>query len=350
MNVGDLNGEKGRNNGIAAVNEIIDHDLLVTPQNYELWLHYQNDWTPGLTADLNKSLKKSGKLDERMTETLYDKYFNHHKLDSEVIQTGTRLAHELAAALTALRAAGNKTDAFSENLDDAASALDTGRLDGSQLMSLIKSLSSATKAMSKENEELSKRLETSSSEVEELRSHLQKVRLESLTDALTGIANRKQFDNTLHMRIEEAEHIGYPLTLALCDIDFFKKFNDSWGHQTGDQVIRFVAGTLDHLKLKDQLVARYGGEEFAIIMPRVGLAEASTILERMRRAVEAKQLKRKSTDENLGNVTISIGYANLVPGEASASLIRRADEQLYVSKRSGRNRITSTGSATTAAA
>ena len=143
----------------------------------------------------------------------------------------------------------------------------------------------------------------------------------------------------LRFRTHEARNLGYPLTLAICDIDHFKSFNDTWGHQTGDQVIRFVAATLERLALKDHLVARYGGEEFAIIMPRVTAEEACGILERMRKAIEVKKLKRKSTGDSLGNVTMSFGAAELSDEDSCSTLIRRSDEQLYAAKRAGRNQV-----------
>lgn len=343
MNVMDLIGDTGRDNGKKAVDDIIEHKLAATPQNYELWLHYQHDWTPGLRADIERTLVDGGKLDQHTTETLYEKYFNSQRLNNEVFETGAKLAKELTAALKALRAAGHRTELFTENLDEAAEALEDDKLDSTQLMGLIKSLSAATKEMSRENEELSKRLEASSTEVDDLRKHLEVVRTESLTDALTGVANRKRFDETLRFRIEESQSLGYPISLALCDIDHFKSFNDTWGHQTGDQVIRFVASTLQRLALKDHLVARYGGEEFAVIMPRVSAIQALPVLERMRKAIEAKTLMRKSTNEALGNVTVSFGVADLQLDEKSEGLIMRTDELLYQSKRNGRNQVTHPG-------
>lgn len=339
MQVGDLKGETGRKNGIRALNDVIDNNLLASPQNYELWLHYQQNWTPSLTREIEAALNSGNKLDENKTEELYERHINNRKFDSAVIETGARLANELAEALRALKSAGHRTEAFAENLDVAASELDSGRLDSRQLMKLIRSLSDATKSMSKENAELTKRLEASSSEVEELRLHLHQARTESLTDTLTGVANRRLFEETLRMRITEARNLDYPLSIAMCDIDHFKRFNDTWGHQTGDQVIRFVATILKSLALKDQLVARYGGEEFVVIMPRLTLKESEIILEQMRHAVETKQLKRKSTDENLGNVTISIGATQMKPDDNASSIVARADEMLYSAKRSGRNRV-----------
>ncbi len=342
MQVGELQGENGRTKGVRAVNEIIDHSLLATPQNYELWLHIQNDWTPALTADVQNCLKSGKTIDEQACEELYEKHLGNSHLDNAVVTTGARLAQELADALAMLKSAGHKTEAFSDNLDEAAAALETGRLNNQQIMGLVHSLSQATREMSKENAELTDRLENSSKEVEDLRSHLQKVRLESLTDMLTGLANRRMFDETLRMRMEEARNLGYPLGLAMCDIDFFKQFNDTWGHQTGDQVLRFVGSVLKSHSMDDQLVARFGGEEFAIILPRLTLKGSRILLDSMRRAVETKQLKRKSTNENLGHVTISIGVAVIEPNDTAPQLIQRADEMLYAAKRNGRNQVVTT--------
>ena len=339
MKFDELTGESGREKGHSAIDSIIDHELVASPQNYELWLHYQNNWTPGLNDEIRVAIGETGRLDEQQLEELYDRYFNSARLGTHVVQTGDKLTTELTAALQALNLAGTRTDAFNESLDNAAQALEAETLDGHKLIEIVSRLSQATHDMSKQNAELSKRLEESSNEISELRDHLQLIRTEALTDSLTGVANRKQFDNMLRYRIQESRNLQYPLTLAICDIDFFKSFNDNWGHQTGDQVIRFVAATLDRLVLKDHLVARYGGEEFVIIMPRITCHDAIPVLERMRRAVEVKKLKRKSTNESLGNVTISFGVTELKADDSSATIIRRADQNLYSAKRNGRNQV-----------
>jgi diguanylate cyclase len=194
--------------------------------------------------------------------------------------------------------------------------------------------------MSKQNSSLSHKLAQSSVEMEKLRTSLRQARAEALTDALTGIANRKLFDETLRLRKEEADNEKTELALLLCDIDHFKSFNDTWGHQTGDQVIRFVASALTKFALPDHLVARYGGEEFAVIMPRTSLKDAGRIADQIRTAIEAKRLVRRSTNETIGAVTISFGAALYAAGETVGTLISRADECLYMSKRNGRNRVT----------
>jgi diguanylate cyclase len=191
--------------------------------------------------------------------------------------------------------------------------------------------------MSTKNVELADKLAESSAEMEQLRVSLQEARSQALTDALTGVANRKRFDETLAMRRDEARHDGTPLALVLADIDHFKKFNDTWGHQIGDVVIRMVAASISRVALPDQLVARLGGEEFAIVMPRTTLHAAAQFSDGVRRAIHANRLRRKETQEIIGHISVSFGVACLRPGEDVAHLVARADECLYHSKRRGRN-------------
>ncbi len=123
------------------------------------------------------------------------------------------------------------------------------------------------------------------------------------------------------------------------DIDHFKSFNDSYGHLTGDQVLRLVGISLKHTIKGQDITARYGGEEFAVILPNTALRQALTVADHIRRAVMAKELKKKSTGEILGRVTISAGVSMLRPGDDTDALIERADACLYIAKRSGRNQV-----------
>ena len=125
----------------------------------------------------------------------------------------------------------------------------------------------------------------------------------------------------------------------MMDIDHFKRFNDTFGHQAGDGVLRLVAAAMKaNVKGRD-LVARYGGEEFSAVLPATALSNALTVAEQIRQAVMAKELIKKSSGESLGNVTLSIGAATLEDGEDAEQLISRADRYLYSAKRGGRNRV-----------
>src|SRR5262249_38059122 len=152
------------------------------------------------------------------------------------------------------------------------------------------------------------------------KAQLDDVRKESLTDPLTGICNRKAFDEELEGAIVAAREAGEPLTLFMCDIDLFKKFNDKWGHQTGDQVLRLVANCLsENVKGRDT-AARYGGEEFAVIVRHTALGDAMRLAEQVRQAVESKKLVKKSTGDILGTITVSLGVAELNGDDTPASL------------------------------
>jgi diguanylate cyclase len=334
-----LTGPEGQLLGHRTVDEIGRHELPVSPQNYEVWLTYLTHSSPDLRSALDRMIAEGKPLTSTDMEELYERFFSTTHLSTQVMETGSRIAHEIADALDALKKAGASTERYGATLNVAAESLTNTVIDGDALKRLISVLANATTEMSKQNSSLSHKLAQSSQEMEKLRQSLRQARAEALTDALTGIANRKLFDETLRLRKEEADVEKADLSLILGDIDHFKSFNDTWGHQTGDQVIRFVASTMAKFALPDHLVARYGGEEFAIIMPRTSLKDAGRIADQTRSAIEAKRLVRRSTNETIGAVTVSFGCAAYAPGETVSQLVARADECLYMSKRNGRNRV-----------
>ena len=335
-----LLGPEGLVLGHRTIDEIGRHTLPVSPQNYEVWLTYMTHSSPDLKQVVDKMLATGKPITPEDMEQIYERFFSTTHLSTQVMETGSRIAHEIADALDALKKTGATTERYGATLNVAADSLQNSTIDGDALKRLINVLASATTEMSKQNTNLSHKLAQSSQEMEKLRTSLRQARAEALTDALTGIANRKLFDETLRLRKEEADAEKTELSLVLCDIDHFKSFNDTWGHQTGDQVIRFVASALAKFALPDHLVARYGGEEFAVIMPRTSLKEAGRIADQIRSAIEAKRLVRRSTNETIGAVTVSFGAAIYTAGETVGQIITRADECLYMSKRNGRNRVT----------
>ena len=197
----------------------------------------------------------------------------------------------------------------------------------------------STREMRDTNKALEDRLTLSKSEISNLQQSLEAIRAESLTDPLTGLGNRKYFDRSIDAAVQNALANGEPLSLLMFDIDHFKSFNDSYGHLTGDQVLRLVGMSLKQTIKGQDITARYGGEEFAVVLPNTALRQALTVADHIRRAVMSKELKKKSTGEILGRVTISVGVSMLKPGDDTDSLIERADACLYAAKRSGRNRV-----------
>lgn len=162
------------------------------------------------------------------------------------------------------------------------------------------------------------------------------------TDMMTRLKIHHFFQTRLREEMEECRENGIPVSLLMTDIDHFKKFNDTYGHQQGDVVLKEVAGVLINLARSLDLPARYGGEEFAMILPKTRLEEAGRIAEKIRSAVEKLRVKNHTdTGEKTLNVTTSVGVAECNPETDldNKSLIQRCDDALYEAKHNGRNRV-----------
>ncbi|HCY54367.1 MAG TPA: GGDEF domain-containing protein [Oceanicaulis sp.] len=338
-----MNGRLQTNEGIDLARRALDlmeeHKVAPTPQNYAVWVAYVSDSIPELSETLQTAVDKGGPIDDELCDELYDRHFTFKRIQDAVLDTGGAMSRELGAVVKTLEAAERDTAAYGEALAGASGQLGDAT-DTVTFKRMVEGLVSATARMQRRSRELERRLQETSVEVNQLRGNLEKVREEAMTDALTGLANRKRFDESMRKARRDSDLQGDDFCLVLCDIDHFKRFNDTWGHQTGDQIIRFVAACLSRFAKDTHIVARYGGEEFAIVMPKTTVADAAMIAEKIRATVESKRLLRKSTNEDLGHITVSMGVSQHISGEAVEGLIERADTNLYKSKQTGRNRVT----------
>lgn len=308
-----------------------------TPLNFELWLHYISDPDGPLAQEIRRLLAQSAVITDKTSEMLAAEFLPRGRLPDQIRDVGAVLDRELASVASALAMAHKTQHDYGETLADASQCMETVH-DPSSLKDLVGDLSTATNRVRRETAILEKRLEKSNKEVIRLRENLEQVRRDAMTDALTNLANRKAFDERLEAAC--AEDDGAPLSLAILDIDHFKRFNDTWGHQTGDQVLRYVSTVLSNICGKTRFAARFGGEEFAIIFPGEGAGVVMAALESIRNDVASRALRRRSTNDDLGSVTVSAGFAQRRKGETAASLLERADAALYESKRAGRNCVT----------
>ena len=315
------------------------HQVWPTPLNFELWLHYVCNPDGPIGREIDRLLKAGEAFTEDVTEELAASYLPKAKLNDQIRDAGDQLSRELASVAKAMDSAQKSSVAYGETLADAAKELDGGT-EAPSLGRIVETLTTATRKVQQENKSLEQQLKDSTAEVARLRTHLEQVRRDATTDALTNLANRKAFDEELERAHAEAAESGRPLTLAVIDIDHFKNFNDTWGHQTGDQVLRYVASVMGRVAAPPRFAARYGGEEFGMIFPGEYAAQVRGALEEIRLEICSRTLKRRSTEEDLGAVSISVGLAQRTPGETAHDLMERADAALYVSKRTGRNRVT----------
>ncbi|QCY13796.1 GGDEF domain-containing protein [Pseudomonas sp. MPC6] len=162
----------------------------------------------------------------------------------------------------------------------------------------------------------------------------------ALRDPLTDTGNRIAMDQTLQREIEMSRQHLQPLSLLMLDIDHFKHVNDNHGHSAGDEVLKAVAGSIKHQLRNVDMVFRFGGEEFLILLSNTGREAAAMVGERLRFAAQEQDY---AADGKSIELTVSLGCSTLLPGESADSLLRRADNALYVAKRAGRNRLAMAG-------
>ncbi len=323
----------------AAIEQMADAGVTPNPRNFAVWYTYCSDHYPDLRRFVDKQLKVAGSISEDMSEEIYERFFTPQEERESVTNAGVKLEATLDQMVKLFTVAQQGTTRYNKTLEDFSGQVTDA--DPQTIQAVLSTVVAETKRMLKVNERLGVELQQSSKEVHILRADLEKVRHEALTDGLTGIANRKVFDTQMRdlTRLANDEHSF--LSLMMIDIDFFKKFNDTYGHQMGDQVLKLVARTIQEGVKGQDLAARYGGEEFAVILPNTRVRDAISVAEAIRRHVSSKKVTNKRTNEDLGTVTLSIGVSEFAIGETIAQFIQRADEALYMAKREGRNRVVS---------
>ena len=300
------------------------------PQNFEVWYVYYANVNPKLRDDINQILLEHDKVTENDCQDLYEKHLNFGHDRETFEKAGDQIMNTLQDVTDLMGNVKGSTSHFTGTLKETTNQLSTA-LSPTDVAALINKVTQETEKMIAYNQDLEGRLSQSSEIMGVLKKDMERIRREAVTDGLTGLANRKAFDDQISRICRQSKRDKEPFSLIIVDIDHFKAFN---------QVLRLVALTLvDEVKGQD-MAARYGGEEFCIILPGTSVRGAEYVAENLRKAVERKEVVNRSTGDNLGQITISLGVAEYGVGETPEDLIRRADRALYKSKDDGRNRLT----------
>ena len=313
-------------------------NLPATPDIYKLWYVYYSGQSPEVSRAIDILVSNKQDIDEDRCLELYHKFLSEERNQERVKKAGDDVQNTIQDVSAAVKDVKTATFAYSGKLGDISAEMENVE-DANTLKSIMTRMVTDTKEMLHHNQKLEKRLDESSMVLEELRRDLENVRREALTDGLTGLSNRKAFDAEIARVAAEADETGGRFSLLMVDIDHFKSFNDNFGHQIGDQVLRLVARTLtDGVKGRD-VAARYGGEEFAIVLPETPLKAAVTVGNALRRAVASKDVVNRNSGDKLGSITMSVGAAEYAGNEDVSELIARADAALYTAKHNGRNQV-----------
>ena len=280
---------------MASVTEFYDHELDVAdnfaskalerlrnygvppvPQNFEVFYVYFANVNPKLRDEINDRLQEKDKITEQDCQDLYEKYLNFGHERETYQRAGDQISATLTDVSSLMASVKNTTNQFTGTLQDASHRLETVEIP-EDVKAVLKFISQETDKMMKYNDQLEQRLNQSSTMMTELKRDMERIRKQAVTDGLTGLANRKAFDDQMGRITREAKRDKTIFSLIMIDIDHFKTFNDKYGHQVGDQVLRLVAMTLINEVKGQDMAARYGGEEFAILLPLFDLSKAIRI-------------------------------------------------------------------------
>lgn len=310
--------------------------LPITPVNYTLAYFYSSGKDITLTNKLDDMFKDVEHWNEDSAKTLFARYVcqceevQNSELREELLMT-------VAQIIGSLIDLTGKTSISNEVLETHIKHLAESR-EPKVILNIASQIIAETRNIVEQNRAFESALRESTMEINVLKDELDHVRKQATLDALTGLHNRRGFDQTIEEVRQEALSGRENFCLMIIDVDHFKDVNDHHGHLVGDKVLKGISSLLhSHMRGNDYL-SRFGGEEFAIILRETPITGAFTVAENLRQSIEKLRLKHVKTGQQIGKVTISVGLAAYRQGETVIELIERCDRALYRAKSLGRNR------------
>lgn len=308
-----------------------------TPISYAVFYEYFSGHNPGLNKAVDLLRKNADVLTAERVQLLYETYINPSI--NQVIKDLREVAGDLFKTTQGnIARAHEESKQYQSDLDMGARQLEEAK-DRKEWQLITQRLIEETRQMQNNSKRLTQELSNVYSELDELRQECHQVRQESMSDPLTGLKNRRAFDTEIEKYCARVRKDKSPLSLLMVDIDHFKQINDTYGHVTGDRVLRWVATMIKETVRDADVVARYGGEEFAILLPDTMLDGAEHIGENICRRVNSQTLKNSDQGQKIGKITVSLGLARYRTSESVEQFICRADEALYLAKSNGRNQL-----------
>jgi diguanylate cyclase len=319
--------------GIARV--LLDNRLEPTPTNYALAHRYLTAQDRAFNGSVERAMQQGGLSAASAAAMIAERSVELSATDLQVMvaDAQARLT-EVNEIVSISRAAAHD---YGQALATNAAELEAGAAPAA----IVTTLMGLTHSMIDRTRGVEEQLRVACEEIRQLRDSLAEAQDAANHDALTGLPNRRALDTRLAAAVETARETGRPFAVAICDIDHFKNFNDRFGHQIGDEVIKFVATSLAKDGDERLFAARYGGEEFVVLFEGSTAKQAGAEVDRIRAAIAARDLKVNATGQTLGRLTFSAGIAELhkEDEEGASAMLKRADIALYDAKRNGRNRV-----------
>lgn len=321
-----------------AVPLMLKHQIPTTPTNYALWYAYVSEQVPELNVRLDTLISQHKTCPPSNSELLYREFVSD-PVEVDVLDMRQSLEAMVTELAHSLKDTNLDATKFQRRIDSNFDKLNSIEEEGVSLekvLGLVRNLVKESDDIRSSTQYFTGQLSKAQQEIEALKQQLEQSEKIVLYDALTGVFNRRAFDNDLKGALSQAPD---GLCLILADIDHFKVFNDNYGHQLGDQVLKAVAKRLQEACRDGVKLYRYGGEEFAVLVPNSQQSKARHLAEAMRRGLEKVSLKDRRKDVRINNITASFGVAQWNKNLKNNEIIEIADKRLYEAKRLGRNRV-----------
>ncbi len=311
------------------------HQLPATPLNYALFYIYVSGKNITLNAQIDVLLANKSMTHEAAV-TLFIRFF-FHAGDAMLDGLRSDLLETVAQVISSVVDIAGKSSLTNKQLEKHIENL-SGSQNSRNILSVVSSIIHETRYFISESKQLETDLISSGKELKHLKTELVNARVEATTDALTGLNNRRGFDEQLKKLLNDRRRTGNGFSLIMADLDHFKDINDNYGHLVGDKVLQAFGKLLLSKTRETDFVARYGGEEFVLLLPNTSLDNAFLVAENIRQAIEKLRVKQAKTGTVIGSITASFGVAVHRFDETASEILDRCDQAMYRAKNAGRNR------------
>lgn len=315
------------------------HGTPPEPDTFKVWYTY----AAGSSLVLNQRIEAL--IAEGGTPSVYDlSALNGEIIESEAaspaaeIEANENLQREMEEVQSFIRSYLQTTERYEGAIDSTAKSLSNAST-ADEVEMVIALMIRENQRIRAQTQQLSSSLRETQDEIVRLQDKLTQSRKAEMQDPMTGLNNRRYFQHAIASAMVHAQANGQPLSFAIADIDHFKQVNDRFGHQIGDEILKFVGTYIRDKVSAHGTVSRYGGEEFAIILPDITIETARALLEDIKDGIARARLVTSKTNKPIGAVTVSFGVSEIGEGDDIDSLFGRADMQLYEAKSAGRNQV-----------